>query len=36
VHVSVRVQRDWVSWALVSRSGHRFTATWPHNANLNA
>lgn len=36
VHVSVQVQRDWVSWALVSRSGHRFAATWPDNADLNA
>lgn len=29
VHISVNIQRDAVSWSLVSRSGHRFSASYP-------
>lgn len=29
VHVTVRVGRDAVSWSLVSKSGHRFSASYP-------
>ena len=28
-HISVAVRRDAVSWSLVSKSGHRFSASFP-------
>jgi hypothetical protein len=28
-HINVAIQRDAVSWSLVSKSGHRFSASYP-------
>ncbi len=36
VHISVNVRRAEVSWSLVSKSGHRFTACCPERNELNA